>query len=305
VIPCRLPARQLPVVLPTLADELLSSWVGRHADFYGVSGGQLLRHYSLEAATLRALDLKLTSYDRCQLAHLFRYDPRAIRNMTQSRGRPQPAGLIATIRPMQVCRRCITRHRGEPATCGARLRSWMEGWRIGCPVCGASMTDARPLDLLTRADPTAALLVSLAEPARQGEQMMTCATGQGQQGTPFVVLMRSLLLPRASPVRGASLGDEIPRLLDMILPGFDRFLHRSYPGFRRPGTLLLPLSIRIPVLAGVACVASQPDHWADSLLDAVTEVARLPLAQCLKDLSAGRVWGPERRGKKEVRIYCR
>ena len=177
MIPCRLPARQLPVVLPTLADELLSSWVSRHADFYGVSGGQLLQHYSLEAATLRALDLKLTSYDRCQLAHLFRYDPRASRNMTQSRGRPQPAGLIATIRPMQVCRRCIARHRGESATRGARLRSWMEGWRIGCPVCGASMTDARPLDLLTRADPTAALLVSLAEPARQGEQMMTCATG--------------------------------------------------------------------------------------------------------------------------------
>ena len=96
---------------------------------------------------------------------------------------------------------------------------------------------------------------------------------------------------------GASLGDEIPRLLDMILPGFDRFLHRSYPSFRRPGTLLLPLSIRIPVLAGVACVASQPDHWPDSLLGAVPEVARSPLAQCLKDLSAGRVWGPERRGK--------
>src|SRR5215471_7646870 len=52
-----------------------------------------------------------------------------------------------------------------------------------------------------------------------------------------------------------------------------------------------------PVLAGVACVASQPDHWAESLLGAVPEVARSPLAQCLKNLSAGRVWGPERRGK--------
>ena len=72
--------------------------------------------------------------------------------------------------------------------------------------------------------------------------------------------MRNLLLPRASPARGVPLSDEIPRLLDVILPGFDRFLHQLYPGFRRPGTLLLPLSIRIPVLAGVARVADRPDH---------------------------------------------
>jgi hypothetical protein len=34
----RLPVRQLPVVLPLLADELLSSWINRHAGFYGVTG---------------------------------------------------------------------------------------------------------------------------------------------------------------------------------------------------------------------------------------------------------------------------
>ena len=31
-----------PVVLPALPDELLSSWLQRHANFYGVSGGRLL-----------------------------------------------------------------------------------------------------------------------------------------------------------------------------------------------------------------------------------------------------------------------
>ena len=285
MIPRCLPARPLPVVLPPLADELLSSWVSRQADFYGVGGGQLLRHCSLEAANLRELDLKLTSFDRRRLGHLFRYDPRAIRNMTQSRGRPQPVGLIATTRPMQTCTRCLTRHRAESATRGARLRSWMEGWRIGCPVCGATMVDARPLDLLTRSDPNNALLVSVAEPARRGEQMMTRAIGLGRRGNQFVALMRNLLLPRATPVRVGSFRDEIPRLLDMVVPGFDRFLHRLYPAFRRPGTLLLPLNIRIAVLAGVARVATQPDHWADSLLGSVADVARPPLAECLRDLS--------------------
>ncbi len=80
-----LPVRQLPVVLPPVADELLSSWIGRHASFYGVAGGRLLRHYALEADSLRELDLKLTSYDERPLAHLLRYDPHVIRNMMQSR----------------------------------------------------------------------------------------------------------------------------------------------------------------------------------------------------------------------------
>ena len=39
--------RPFPVVLPALPDELLSSWFQRHANFYGVSGGWLLRHCTL------------------------------------------------------------------------------------------------------------------------------------------------------------------------------------------------------------------------------------------------------------------
>ena len=50
--------------------------------------------------------------------------------------------------------------------------------------------------------------------------------------------------------------------------------------FRRPGTLLLPISIRIPVLAGIARVASRPDRLAERLLGAVAETARPGLAEC-------------------------
>jgi len=41
----RQPIRPLPVILPPLADELLSSWIDRHAAFIGVSGRRLLRYY--------------------------------------------------------------------------------------------------------------------------------------------------------------------------------------------------------------------------------------------------------------------
>ena len=130
-------------MLRPLPDELLSSWFNRHAGFYGVTGGRLLRHCCLEAASLRDLDLKLTLPDQRRLACVFRYDPRAIRKMTQSRGQGHATGLIATVRPMQVCRRCMSRHRMETVTRGAQLRSWMEGWRIRCPICGTPMEDAR------------------------------------------------------------------------------------------------------------------------------------------------------------------
>ena len=130
------------------------------------------------------------------------------------------------------------------------------------------------------------LTVRVAEHARQGELMVTRAARLGRPGKPIVTLMRSLLLPQASRPREASSAGEISRLLDTVVPGFDRFLHHSHPGFRRPGTLLLPISIRIPVLAGVAQVASRPDHWAESLLGAAAETARPGLPECLREITA-------------------
>src|SRR5580704_15783164 len=95
--------RPLPVVLPALPDELLSSWFQRHANFYGVSGGRLLRHCGLDAVSLRSLDLALTAYNQrrlahvlSRLAHVLRSEQRVIRKMMQSCGRSRPEGLIAT-----------------------------------------------------------------------------------------------------------------------------------------------------------------------------------------------------------------
>lgn len=51
------PPRQLPVVLSHHSDELLSSWIGRHAAFYAVPPLVMLRHCLPEASSLRAADL--------------------------------------------------------------------------------------------------------------------------------------------------------------------------------------------------------------------------------------------------------
>ncbi len=275
--------RPLPVLLPALPDELLSSWLGRHAAFYRVSGGRLLRHCGVDAGSTRGLDLALSAHDQRLLAHAFRTDPRVLRRMTQSRGRRRPALLIATDRPMQVCGRCVIRHDAAPKTRGARLRSWMEGWRVSCPVCGARLDDCRPMNMLNKANPADPLLARVAEHAAEGEMILEEAVRRDPPGGSAITLMRSLLLPRAHPWQASPTAD-IPRLLNVVIPGFDDFLRDTSPGFRRPGTLLLPMSVRIPVLAGVARVARQPSHWTERLLSTVGDSARPGLAACFRAL---------------------
>jgi len=82
----------------------------------------------------------------------------------------------------------------------------------------------------------------------------------------------------ASAKRWRSAFNGIPRLLNVVITGFDNFLRDTSPGFRRPGTVLLSMSVRIPVLAGVARVVRRPSHWTERILPAVADSARPALA---------------------------
>jgi TniQ len=82
----REPIRPLPVILPPLADELLSSWINRNAAFVGVSGERLLRHCSIKVPSVRSVDLSLSRRHAAILADVLRCSPHLVRNMTQSRG---------------------------------------------------------------------------------------------------------------------------------------------------------------------------------------------------------------------------
>ena len=44
--------KQLPVVLPPVPDELLSSWIARHAAYYNVSPRAMLRHAIPDARSI-------------------------------------------------------------------------------------------------------------------------------------------------------------------------------------------------------------------------------------------------------------
>jgi hypothetical protein len=296
--------RPLPVILPALRDELLSSWIQRHAEYYGVSGGRMLRHLGSEALSLRQLDFELTRGELHQLCHMFRCSHVTIRKMTQVQmGACRKAGLIATSRPMQVCGRCSSRHNTTQPTRGARLRSWMEGWRVACPVCQAPLEDVRPCDLLTKASATEPLLIGAADNARHGELLMDRSLSKpGQVSQPLIELMRILLLPR-SPIPGyRPFPTTIPRLLNVVVPGFDRYLHDHHPDFHRPATLLLTMSIRIPVLAGVFKVATQPSYWAERLLSTADRRDWKRLVACVRTLATS---GSQISRKPEIALACK
>lgn len=269
--------RPLPVILPPLVDELLSSWINRHAVFVGVSGMRLLRHYGIEVSMLRDLDLKLSRRNGSRLAEVLRCSPHLVRSMTQWRGGRVCSGLMAIRQPTQICRPCALGHAANSITRGARLRSWMEGWRITCPNCGAALEDFRLYTRLFRADPSDALLVRIERTARNGEQIMNRVHARHGDGSTHTALMRSLLFPQALKTRTGQTSATRSRLLELVVPGSDAFFQRLAPEMWPCSSRILPLSVRVPVLAGVAVVSTRPEYWVERLVGAAAAPHRAGL----------------------------
>jgi hypothetical protein len=286
VKPGQHPIRPLPVILAPLADELLSSWINRHAAFLGVSCMRLLRHYRVEVSAVRDLDLELSRCDGSKLAEALRCSLQGLRNMTQSRGGRVLGGLVAIRQPTQICRPCAARHNANSVTRNARLRSWMEGWRITCPNCRAELEDFRLYTRLFRADPADALLTQIKDIAREGEQKVDRSSRRRGGVSTYATLMRSLLLPQVSRIRPREIAATMPRLLDLVVPGADDFFRRMAPENWPCSSRLLPLSVRIPVVAGVATVSSHPENWIGKLMSAAAPPHRANLRNCLEALAS-------------------
>ena len=284
--PGQQPIRPLPVILPPLTDELLSSWINRHAAFIGVNGMRLLRHYRIDVPAVRDLDLELSRCDGSKLAEALRCSPQVLRNMTQSRGGRVRSGLVAIRQPTQICRPCAVRHSANSVTRNARLRSWMEGWRITCPICRTELEDFRLYTRLFRADPADALLMQIKHIAREGEQKIDRSSMRRGGASTYATLMRGLLLPQASRIRPRDIAATIPRLLDLVVPGADDFFGRIAPENWPCTSRMLPLSVRIPVLAGVATVSGHPENWIGKLISAAAPPHRANLRNCLKVLAS-------------------
>ncbi|ASP69652.1 TniQ family protein [Sinorhizobium meliloti] len=234
-------SRQLPVILAPHADELLSSWISRHASFYAIPPLGMLRHCLPEVSSLHAADRSLNGDQVVHLAGVFSTEPATVRRMTLSNMAPSSRRLLAA-KPVQSCSAC---HPGDHETRPV-LRSQLLGWRITCPLCGDLLKHTGGQD---RPSPFshyhgAALI---------GERLLDNEAERGARTWTSPAEIARLLLMRRVP-RPLPRGYE-PwrfRVLGAIIPDLDDVVERrSLP---TPASPILPLHLRPALLAGVAIV---------------------------------------------------
>jgi len=139
------------------------------------------------------------------------------------------------------------------------------------------------MHLLSKVDPDNPLLTQVAPTARRGEMFMNKVIhAPGRVSMYMVELMRILLLPREDRPINHQPGIDIPRLLNLVVPGFDLFMRQHHRYFARPGTLLLTMSIRIPVLAGLSTIVNTQNDWIERLSGAMAPQFQDRLAACLQ-----------------------
>lgn len=237
--------RRLPVVLPHHSEELLSSWISRHAAFYAVPPLVMLRHCLPEALSLRAANLQLTKELDARLARIFAAEQDDIRRMTFANIGHSSHRLIAA-RPVQVCMSC-----SPGGTVPAPiLRSQLLGWRITCPLCSNQLRDAGGHEI-----PSPFRQYRVA--ALRGEKLLDDEAERGIRtwaspaGIVRLLLMRRAVLPFPG-------GGEMWRfrVLGKIIPELDELLPEICCSFPTPQRPVLPLYLRPALLAGVAMVHS-------------------------------------------------
>ncbi|MDX8355642.1 TniQ family protein [Cognatiyoonia sp. IB215182] len=233
----------LPVTLPPLRGELLSSWISRHADFYGVTPITMLRHRLPEAMSLTAIDLSLTKAQANQIVGMFGVSPRLVRRLSFA-GVPKAAHRFIAKSPMQRCVRCTQADVSPPPV----LRSALQGWRITCPHCGQLYQDK------TNSDADQALSPYRAA-ARRGETLLNNHAERRVETWLSPLEIARLLLMRRIPWPPPRDGDLWRyRLLGAIVPDLDAILAKQTSFPYSPKHPILPLHIRPALLAGVAII---------------------------------------------------
>lgn len=238
-----LSARQLPVRLAPCTDELLSSWIIRHAAFYEIPPLAMLRHCIPEVLSLRAADLDLNEGQVVRIACMFSIEPATVRRMTFS-DIPQSSRRLIAGEPLQLCCSC-----GRTAD-GSRiiLRSQFLGWRITCPLCGCLLQSIGGRE---RPSPFSRYYHA----ARIGERILDDEAERCVQAWVSPSEIARLLLMRRVP---KPLPDHYEpsgyRVLGAIIPDLDDVLKKETGELPTPASPILPLHLRPALLAGVAIV---------------------------------------------------
>lgn len=235
--------RCLPVLLPPAPDELLSSWISRHASFYALPPFAMLLHCLPEATSLRGVDLHLTDNQAIRLAQIFATNPRVVRGMTFVNV-PQRSHRLIAVKPIQTCPNCMQSADDTTTVTRAQLL----GWRLCCSSCGSPLRDRND-----HIHPSP--FYSYWSVALRGEELLDAEAEGGVQPWASPVDIARLLLMRRNP---KTLKPEkrigSPRILGIIVPEFEAVVAKSRISLPSGASPILPLSLRPALLAGIAIV---------------------------------------------------
>lgn len=251
------PPEPLPIVLEEAPDESLSSWLTRHAAFYGIAPSVFSVRVGIDEPTFARIDHWATIGHARSLARAMRRTPTMILSMTHQRYLSPLTAMIVRGEPLHACSECQMIHRRDNRA-SVVLRSWSHGWRITCPVCGSRLREATGDEL----HPSFSAFEHVWDEARTGEEMLANIDQLPSERAAFVVALLHLLLLRRSPTRNdAQRQLARGRVLDVVIPGFDD-IDRHAPFTVRAGTpLVVPLAIRIALLAGLFRTQEDPSLY--------------------------------------------
>jgi hypothetical protein len=253
------PDKPLPVVLKPVLDELLSSWLGRHAAYYGVTGPFLANWLMLGTSKLSALDYRLSLPQVARLSEKLRCDPISLLRMTFADTLGRYSDIICRGRVPQICRPCADRFAQENAA-DAVLKHWREAWRITCPVCRSPLCDTdEHYDNRESLRDTSPFGFLWSE-ALAGEEIIERFLG-GDDAFEYspIALMRLLLVQTWRPLSASySYESAIGWVIGTVFPDFDVLARPIKRRITHNAISTLPICFRPALLAGLSRVMANP-----------------------------------------------
>ena len=268
--------RPLPVILKPAVDELLSSWLSRHAAFYGLRPLPLLRHLLPESRIqkIEVVDTRLSKEALERLAGFLRRQRADIERMTFS-DLPGEAKRFVSRSPVQFCNPCRSRNR-DPDAQNAKLRGAHCGWRITCPYCGAKLS---PLPHVAHA-PADDGVSAIWREAAEGERLFDRLLADNDTADAAAAAFRMLLLRRGRPLAAGDPSNW--RAVDAVVPGFEVLARSCGPSRAWASPLIAPMPLRPLFLAGFRRLLDKPQPVAEILRYVVLGDYRL----CLERLAS-------------------
>jgi len=219
--------KPLPVILRAVQDELLSSWLFRHAALYCVTPVVFLRHCVAGLpVNVQTIDYGVTEEAAERLAMHLRREPADIHRMTHADIGNCATHLISR-KPIQTCEACRSENRLRGQS-DAATRSSRRAWRITCPICGSRLSPASEVPRNETAQTIVQLVDSIWDEALQGERLLEShLTFHGNIATAAVAMLRMLLVPRNGPSDCGQQNVPRPRAIDGLVPGFNDIIAQA------------------------------------------------------------------------------